>query len=262
MDVDFGISINKGVVETQLKNKRRKKVILPSRNDIMLLNEYLKENRQKLFESLKKHFTVEDYISLQKITLTSIQSFNRKRAGEVQRIEIEDVKNYETFDQNRDQEIVDDFPEEWKKDATNFYRFTIRGKLGREVPVLLFKELFHIVAYLIEKRERAGILNQNPYIFAKPNSLDGCLDACSLMRKYSALCLASNPSTLRGTILRKDLATKSMVKGDIPVNDMADFMGHDAKIHVDKYRLPRATRDLTRVSRMLVLGGGIEGKLF
>ncbi|KAG5886648.1 hypothetical protein JTB14_001010 [Gonioctena quinquepunctata] len=72
------------------------------------------------------------------------------------------------------------------------------------------------------------------------------------------MCHAKNPQTLRGTILRKDLATKSMVKGDIPVNDIADFMGHDPKIHVDHYRLPRATRDLTRVSRMLMIGNGIE----
>ncbi|KAG5891513.1 hypothetical protein JTB14_014437 [Gonioctena quinquepunctata] len=134
----------------------------------------------------------------------------RKRAGEVQRIEVEDFINHESYNNNRDQHIVDDFPEDWKKDALNFIRFTIRGKLGREVPILLYKELI------------------------------------------------VNPQTLRGTILRKDLATKSMVKGDIPVNDIADFMGHDPKIHVDHYRLPRATRDLTRVSRMLMIGNGIE----
>lgn len=114
---------------------------------------------------------------------------------------------------------------------------------------------------MVNNREKAGILKENPYIFAKTYSKDQCLDACMLLRKFSGLCSASNPSTLRGTILRKDLATKSMVRGDIPVNDMADFMGHDSKIYVDKCRLPRATRDLTRVSRMLVLGGGIEGKI-
>lgn len=259
LDEDLSITINKQVLETQLKQKRNKKNILPSKEDIMCLNDYLQKCRKLHYDSLRKFFNTTDYIELQKTALTSIQLFNRKRAGEVQRIETGDFTNYETFDNNRDQEIVDNFPEEWKKDAVNFVRFTIRGKLGREVPVLLYKELVEIMNYLIEHREEAGILKENPYIFAIPRSKDKCLDACALMRQFSILCSAKNPKTLRGTILRKDLATKSMVHGDIPVTDVADFMGHDPKIHVQHYRLPRATRDLTRVSRLLMLGSGIEG---
>ncbi|KAG5875770.1 hypothetical protein JTB14_022479 [Gonioctena quinquepunctata] len=115
-----------------------------------------------------------------------------------------------------------------------------------------------MLKYLIKNREQAGILKENPYIFAIPHSKDIYLDVCELMRHFSNMCSAKNLKTLRGTILRKDLATKSMVRGDIPVNDMADFEGHDPKIHVNHYRLPRATRDLTRVSRMLMLGSGVE----
>ncbi|KAG5869368.1 hypothetical protein JTB14_021972 [Gonioctena quinquepunctata] len=60
LGVDFGITVNKGVLETQNKNKRKRKHVLPSMEDMQSLNSYLKQSRRKPFESLKKYFNVQD----------------------------------------------------------------------------------------------------------------------------------------------------------------------------------------------------------
>lgn len=84
--VDFSVSINKTVLETQIKNKSLKKVVLPSISDIKCLNRFLNSNRQKYFELLQHSFNIIYFKELQKFTLASVQVFNRSRAGEVQRL--------------------------------------------------------------------------------------------------------------------------------------------------------------------------------
>ncbi|XP_043460944.1 uncharacterized protein LOC122497741 [Leptopilina heterotoma] len=73
------------------------------------------------------------------------------------------------------------------------------------------------------------------------------------MRKFSEDCGATMPETLRGTFLRKHLATYSAVLGinENEMQDLANFMGHDEKIHKDVYRLPNAVKDVTEVSKFL-----------
>lgn len=61
---------------------------------------------------------------------TAIQVFNRRRAGETERILIEDYKNYECACGTSSTCKTSD-------KTHNYVRFTIRGKLCRTVPVLL-----------------------------------------------------------------------------------------------------------------------------
>lgn len=55
--VDIGTSINKTVLETQSVYKRRKKVNLPSVEDIQKLHKYLTEKRTKAYMVLKESFS-------------------------------------------------------------------------------------------------------------------------------------------------------------------------------------------------------------
>lgn len=40
---------------------------------------------------------------------------------------------------------------------------------------------------------------------------------------------------------------------------LANFMGHDVKIHKDTYTLPRVTQEIVHVSKLLEEGGGQAG---
>lgn len=92
---DYGISINKTVEENVTQHKRQKKVILPSTEDIKKLHLYRKSERKVLYTKLQKKFMYKTWLELAKVTLTSTQVFNRRRAGEIERVTIEDFNTRE-----------------------------------------------------------------------------------------------------------------------------------------------------------------------
>lgn len=78
------------------------------------------------------------------------------------------------------------------------------------------------------------------------------------MRKYSRECGASNPNTLRGTNLRKHIATMctNLNLRDHEVSDLANFMGHADKVHKEHYRQPISSREIFQVSKLLEIVHG------
>lgn len=195
-------------------------------------------------------------------TLTSIHVFNRRRAGEIERVLIEDFNNYEKLNKNMYTDIYKSLSAENKKIAEKYVRFCIRGKLGRTVPVLLSNALFQSILLILKFRKQAGVSEKNPYVFGLPEQNKErykYLKACTLIRKFAEECNASEASTLRGTILRKHVATYciQLNLNEDDVSDLATFMGHSDKIHKDHYRQPIASRDILKISQYLeaVQGG-------
>lgn len=100
--------------------------------------------------ALKKSYSYKNWVSLAEATLTSIHVFNRRRAGEIERILIKDFKNYESINKNMYSDIYASLSEENRKIAENYSRFCIRGKLGRTVPVLLTNELLKCINLFLQ----------------------------------------------------------------------------------------------------------------
>ncbi|XP_071581740.1 uncharacterized protein [Temnothorax nylanderi] len=145
---------------------------------------------------------------------------------------------------------------EHKKIANKYIRFCIRGKLGRTVPVLLSNDLFESINLILKYRKESNVPEKNPYVFGLPGynkQRYKYLRACILMRKFSSECNAMQSNTLRGTVLRKHVATYciQLNLNDMEVSDLATFMGHSEKIHKDHYRQPLATRDILQISQYL-----------
>lgn len=257
---DFSNSVNKTVQENQLEKKRQKKIVLPSNDDIKRLNSFLNKNRDESYIRVKNECSKLNWVALAEFTLISVQVFNRRRAGEIERLTVEDFNTYQTIDQNTDSDIFNSLTEESKKTAQQYYRCEIRGKLARNVPVLFHLNHLRAIKLLTQHRVDIGISPNNPYVFAVPGGDNKFLRACNLLRKFSVLCGAKQPSTLRGTQLRKHIATQSVLL-DLQENEIADlanFMGHGEKIHKDHYRLPIVTRDIVRMSRLLEKAQGSD----
>lgn len=145
---DIGVSVNKTVVESQSQHKRRKKTELPSLKDIQKLLSYLDEQRNSAYESLKKEFSYEAWSLLAKTTLCSVQVFNRRRAGEMERVFIEDFENYEGISKD----LLKTLSAESQAIAKKYVRFVIRGKLNRTVPVLLSSKVLDCIKMILEYR--------------------------------------------------------------------------------------------------------------
>ncbi|KAK0162381.1 hypothetical protein PV327_008725 [Microctonus hyperodae] len=253
---DFPTTINKKVVENQIKQKRVKKVILPLKKDIQLLYNYLHKICLSSMNILKQSFETSAWKALAEASLILLQMFNRRRAGEIERIEIEDFNNKESVDEQVNPDLYSKLSEKSREYAKKYVRITIRGKLGRTVPALLDNNLVNFIQAIIDNRKNAGVKSSNPYVFGIPTTNSYSkkyLRACNLMRKFSEECGATMPQSLRGTTLRKHIATYIAMLGmeEHQISDLANFMGHNKQIHKDIYRVPVPMRDVTDVSQLL-----------
>jgi len=116
--------------------------------------------------------------------------------------------------------------------------------------------LISYIDVLLKYRSEAGVDSKNKYIFAVPHACSpkkGYIRACPIMRKFANDCNASIPTSLRGTMLRKHIATYTAMLRveENQVSDLANFMGHNKQIHKDVYRIPNGLIDMTEVSRLL-----------
>lgn len=252
MEDEFPGRIGATVSETSLQRRRHKRIRLPSTSDIKTLANYVADQRQNYFNTLGTDgFNFDVWKKLASYTLISIQVFNRRRPGEMERTLIDDFRSYTDLHKNSDN--LHDFPttkQSWKR----YVRFVIRGKLGRTVPVLLDREVVSCVELVLNYRDLAGVPPNNPYVFGLPGRTEyNHLQAVPLMREYAMLCGAKSSQLLRGTLLRKHVATQSAMYNmeDNQVNDLAMFLGHERKIHQDHYRQPVATRDIVDISQVL-----------
>lgn len=259
---DYTSSVSRTALETQARKKRQSTVVLPSKNDIQKLQVYLRDKLRKNYKTLNENFSKKAWHDLAASTLTSIQLFNRRRAGEIERILIKDFQNYQKIDENMIGEAYFKFSIEEKRAAQKYVRFTIRGKLNRTVPVLLHRELLVCLELLLKNRHLANVNKNNPYLFGIPGTFKGdykYLRACVLMREFAEKCGAEKPDTLRGTILRKHVATMcvNFNLSENQVSDLASFLGHADRIHKEHYRQPIITREILQISKLLE---AVQGK--
>ncbi|KAB0805140.1 hypothetical protein PPYR_02110 [Photinus pyralis] len=233
----FTTDINKTVGENQCESKRRKKIVLPTAEDILALKTFLTRGLEEAYNSLLIEYTPKCWRDLAGLTLTSLQLFNRRRAGELERIELSDYKTFEYVNENDDS--LQQLDASVKAVARNYGRFFIRGKLNRAVPVILSRQLVSYTDMIVKYREAYGVPKENPYVFGIPGRTHFThLSACVLIRRYAKACGAPNPHTLRGTELRKQIATACSLYNlsDPLVEDMANHLGHHIDIHKKIYR--------------------------
>ncbi|XP_066602821.1 uncharacterized protein MAL13P1.304-like [Prorops nasuta] len=253
---DYSSSIARVAVETQFQKRRQSKKQLPIRSDIQKLIRFLSNGMRKFYDILKEKFSFDAWKNLAEFTLISVQLFNRRRAGEIERAYVEDFNNYDSVNEKTIGDSFKKLTEEERVNALRYVRFNIRGKLGRTVPVLLSQETLKYIKILLKYRQAAKVHCKNPYLFGLPGTLKGdyrYLRAYFIIIRFSEECGASDPETLRGTNLRKHLATtcSSLNLRDDEVTDLAAFMGHAEKIHKQHYRQPILSKEILQISKIL-----------
>ncbi|KAK7907053.1 hypothetical protein WMY93_015665 [Mugilogobius chulae] len=140
-----------------------------------------------------------------------------------------------------------------KKLCQHFRRLEIAGKRGRKVPVLLTPAMQEALDLLVSKREMCGVVPGNKYLFARPQACS-YFRGSDCLRHFAKMCGAKNPESLTSTKLRKQTATLSQVLNlsNTELDQLADFLGHDVRVHRQFYRLPEGTIQLAKVSKILM----------
>ncbi|ROI26833.1 hypothetical protein DPX16_23851 [Anabarilius grahami] len=106
---------------------------------------------------------------------------------------------------------------------------------------------------LVKTREVCGVPKENIYMFAIP----GCetsFHGSDCLRCFAMECGAKCPKALSSTKLRKHISTMSRVlnMNDTEMDQLADFLGHDIRIHRKYYRLPEGTLQLAKITKVLM----------
>lgn len=259
---DYGSSVNYLATETLIKNRRKKKIVIPVTEDIRKLANFLQTKITKYSKELLKKFTYDSWRNLAEVTLISIQIFNRKRAGELERLLITDFNSKTSI--SKEDEDYKSLTKREQKCAEEYVRVEIKGKLNRTVPILLNYQMRTCIDLIIKNRKMAGVPKSNGYVFGLPRTRtnqNGYLRATKLISKFSTECGAKNPTSLRGTLLRKHIATKCAEShlNENEINHVANFMGHHINIHKNIYRQPKKI-DILDMSQVLEKVQGLEAR--
>lgn len=90
-------------------------------------------------------------------------------------------------------------------------------------------------------------------MFARPKALTH-IRGSDVVRQITQSCGAKQPEALCSTKLRKHMATMSKILNlkDNEMDNLADFLGHDIRVHREYYRLPEGTLQLAKISKVLM----------
>ncbi|XP_052795675.1 uncharacterized protein LOC128228411 [Mya arenaria] len=189
---------------------------------------------------------------LNKVTLSRLVMFNRKRGGEVEMMKVSDYNSRKATSTPL-KEIESVLSPVERMLCARFGRVEIRGKKGRTVPVLLLPVVQKSIDLLLKYRREAGVHEKSIFLFARPNydSLNP-IRMCDTLRYFLSNLNLTAEELLTSTRLRKHVATVSQIlnlsNDDLEV--LADFMGHDIEVHMSFYRLPQNTIQVAKMGKL------------
>ncbi|XP_034747424.1 uncharacterized protein LOC117956459 isoform X1 [Etheostoma cragini] len=238
-------------LKTPQDAKYNKPSTLPFTKDVQILHQYLKKAAESAFCSLKEEATTQNYGRLAQLTLAQIIVFNRRRAGEISQMSLRSF--YERDNTKLHEDVAMGLSMTEQKLCSYFSRVDITGKMGRKVSVLLTPRVVDALFLLASRRTECGVCATNVFLFARPASMSH-YKGQDCLRVHASQCGAKHPGYLRSAQLRKHVATLSQVL-HLKTNELeqvADFLGHDIRVHPDFYRLPVPTTHLAKISKLLL----------
>ncbi|XP_056330556.1 uncharacterized protein LOC130242464 [Danio aesculapii] len=246
---------NEVISATALRNIREAKwnvpTLMPFTEDVQKMHTFLSQAQDEWFNLLSESPSTRSWVELAKVCLAQMILFNRRREGEVASMPLSVFLSRDISDPHEDVDWA--LSEVEKKLCRHFTRVITRGKRGRPVPILLTPKMLSSLELLVEQREACGVLKDNAYMFARPEAMTH-FRGSDCLRGFAKQCGAKCPKALTSTRLRKHAATLSTVLNmtDTEMDQLANFLGHDIRIHREFYRLPEKTLQLAKISKILM----------
>ncbi|XP_033970389.1 uncharacterized protein LOC117469991 isoform X2 [Trematomus bernacchii] len=243
--------VSHSALNTQSGAKYNKPSTLPFTEDVQILHRHLDKSAESAICNLKEEATPQNYAKLANVALAQIIVFNRRRTVEVSKMRLKHFNERDNAELHQD--VAMGLSKTEQRLCNYFSQVEITGKGGRKVAVLLSPSMLDALTLLVSKRTECGVFSTNVFLFARPKCMiyyrgQDCL------RLHTSKCGAKHPKHLRSTHLRKHVATLSQVLNlkNNELDQVADFLGHDIRVHQDFYRLPVPTTQLAKISKLLL----------
>lgn len=212
---------------------------IPFTQDAQTFYQYLEALSTSATESLRTNANSQVYTALSRVTITQTSVFSKCTA---------DVSNMtlKAF-QERDSstQIL----------SKHFIKINILSKSGQNVSVLLTSQLVSALTLLISKRLACGVHENNPFLFAKPNSSPTShFHGGHCIKSFSGLCNAKNPEHLRLEHHLKHIARIFQILNleNDELEHLAKLLGHNIRADREYYRSPQAVVELAKIAKLLV----------
>ena len=256
LELNWTDDISLNALKTIREDKRNKaSQMIPLADDVKQLSAHLKKVGNENFKVLVSSESVVDakaWETLNEVTLTQLIVFNRKRAGEVSKMKITDY---------RAKHLVSTGPE-WKSLLSTtekglckkYPRVDILGKGDRPVTVIFPPHITRNLDLLLDTRSDIAA-RTNDFLFPRIHyGSEGHIRGTDCLKKFANACGAEKPTLLRSTKLRKHIATMSQVLNlqNNELDILANFLGHDIRVHREYYRIPQETLQVAKVSKLLI----------
>ena len=238
MELRWNVNVSHHAERTLRQKKRNTVQLLPLTEDIATFSKYLQNKATECMNKLETGCQgamelTEIWRQLNAVLLTQVILFNRKRQGEVSRMTLTDYER--RMEKGHSEDIVQCLSQHEQSLLKCLTVVEIEGKRGRTVPVLLTASMKKCVSVLSSTRSQIGVCEQNMYLFPRVHFLsEGHVRGSDCLRELTEECKELRmPELLRSTNLRKQIGTMSQIVNlqDNELDVLADFLGHDVRIH-------------------------------
>lgn len=246
---EYNVAVAKQARRSLEERKWNKPRLLPLTEDILKLNKYVKSVIENTKRILEDEFNYIEWANFNKAVMIQTMIFNRKRAGDVQRMKIQDFKKAHNV--QKGSATYELLSESEKIFCSQYMRIEVRGKHAKVVPMLLSKEMMKNIEEIISMRKVANIPSSNPYVFARKDDLP--FEMSPVLTEFAFACHAQNPNLLTGTKMRQQIATVTQAF-NFSTNELsliAHFLGHTLETHAKFYRLADEAVQLGKISKVL-----------
>lgn len=254
MDLRWSSEFTNNAHRSNVEKKKNVINLVPLTEDLKKLSDYLKDEiNQRITELKSSPMNFNYFMQLQKALLALVILFNRRRSGEVSRMRLDDYSKCTTGSQvlsGNDLELS----KLESQFVDSFTRVEMTGKKGRTVAVLLTGQMKEALDLLVSSRKVMGIPETNLYVFCIGHGSDNYLRGWDVLRHFSSICGAKRPEAIRSTRLRKHIATMTQIMNlrEHELDVLADFMGHNIRVHREVYRMSSDVMQIAKVSKFLL----------
>ena len=261
LDDEWNIHVTSSALQQRTEMNWRNPKILPLTEDVVKFNKYLAETEKQIKTDIEKAgMSPNLYRDLANVTLAQIVTYNRRRPGEVETMKIDEYREQITKSQQDicHDEILKTLTISEKAAMGRLKMVKVRGKRGRGVPVFLTENTKCSIDMIINYHDQRRPSEPCRYIFSRAcGTATTPYRACDSMKRLTEKADLTKPENVRCTKMRKHIATLSQLLNleGHELEQLANMMGHDVRIHREYYRLPQDVLLLAKASKLLTISG-------